>query len=54
MALPTIKKNKEVWKDIKGYKGIYQVSKMGSVRSLDRMVPHDRTCLLYTSPSPRD
>lgn len=43
MALPTIKKNKEVWKDIKGYKGIYQVSNMGRVRSLDRMVPHDRT-----------
>lgn len=26
----------EVWKDIEGYEGIYQVSNMGRVRSLDR------------------
>lgn len=29
----------EVWKDIEGYEGIYQVSNLGRVRSLDRMVP---------------
>lgn len=29
---------KEVWKDIKGYEGIYQVSNTGKVRSLDRKV----------------
>lgn len=28
----------EKWKDIAGYEGIYQVSTMGQVRSLDRMV----------------
>lgn len=26
----------EVWKDIKGYEGLYQVSSLGRVRSLDR------------------
>lgn len=26
----------EIWKDIKGYEGIYQVSNLGNVRSLDR------------------
>lgn len=26
----------EIWKDIKGYEGIYQVSNLGKVRSLDR------------------
>ena len=36
--MPTIKKNKEVWKDIKGYEGYYQVSNLGRVRSLDRTV----------------
>ena len=28
----------EVWKDISGYEGIYQVSDMGNVRSLDRWI----------------
>jgi len=27
----------EVWKDIEGYEGMYQVSNFGSVRSLDRL-----------------
>jgi len=27
----------EVWKDIQGYEGIYQVSNLGNVRSLDRI-----------------
>lgn len=31
---------KEVWKDIVGYEGLYQVSSSGTVRSLDRYVPH--------------
>lgn len=31
----------EQWKDIEGYEGIYQVSNLGRVRSLDRIV----TCL---------
>lgn len=27
----------EIWKDIKGYEGIYQISNMGNVRGLDRI-----------------
>ena len=30
--------DQEIWKDIKGYEGLYQVSDMGNVRSLDRLV----------------
>ena len=29
---------KETWKDIPGYEGLYQVSDMGRVRSLDRII----------------
>lgn len=29
---------KELWKDIKGYEGLYQVSNLGNVRSLDRVI----------------
>ena len=28
----------EIWKDVKDYEGIYQVSNTGKVRSLDRIV----------------
>ena len=28
---------KELWKDIKGYEGCYQVSNLGRIKSLDRM-----------------
>ena len=31
---------KEVWKDIKGFEGVYQVSNLGRVRSLGRWVEH--------------
>jgi hypothetical protein len=30
----------EIWKDIEGYEGMYQVSNMGRVRSLDRVKPN--------------
>ena len=30
-------KNNEIWKDVKGYEGLYQVSNMGKVKSLGRM-----------------
>ena len=33
----------EIWKDIEGYEGIYQVSNLGRLRSLDRY---------YTKPHP--
>jgi hypothetical protein len=29
---------KEIWKDIEGYEGLYQVSNLGRVRGLDRVV----------------
>jgi len=29
---------KEIWKDIKGYEGLYQVSNLGNVKSLDRCI----------------
>jgi hypothetical protein len=29
---------KEVWKDIQGYEGYYQISNYGNVRSVDRFV----------------
>ena len=32
----------EEWKDIPGYKGYYQVSNLGQVRSLDREIPHKK------------
>lgn len=30
----------EIWKDIQGYNGIYQVSNIGRVRSLDRIITY--------------
>lgn len=30
----------EVWKDVPGYEGLYQVSDLGRVRSLDRVKEH--------------
>ncbi|WP_366942568.1 NUMOD4 domain-containing protein [uncultured Thomasclavelia sp.] len=29
---------KEIWKDVPNYEGLYQVSNLGNVRSLDRYV----------------
>lgn len=29
---------KEIWKDIKGYEGLYQVSNKGNVKSLDKLI----------------
>lgn len=29
---------KEIWKDVEGYEGLYQVSNLGRIRSLDRVV----------------
>jgi hypothetical protein len=30
----------EIWEDVKGYEGLYQVSNMGRVKSLARIVEH--------------
>lgn len=32
----------EIWKDVKGYEGLYQVSNLGDVRSIDRISPYGR------------
>ena len=29
----------EIWKDVYNYEGYYQVSNLGRVRSLDRIIP---------------
>ena len=36
----------EIWKDIEGYEGLYQVSNLGRVKALDRYVKHWRGGLL--------
>ena len=33
---------KEIWRDIEGYEGLYQVSSEGRVKSLERKIPHWR------------
>ena len=38
----------EIWKEIKGYEGLYEVSSEGRVRSLDRLV-YDKTHRCYRS-----
>lgn len=37
-ALQDIQIQEEIWKDIKGYEGRYQVSNMGRVKSLERTI----------------
>lgn len=37
----------EIWKDIKGYEGIYQVSNCGQVRSLDHYASNGAADILY-------
>ena len=32
----------EVWRDVTGYEGYYQVSNLGRIKSLDRVIPHPR------------
>jgi len=32
----------EIWVDINGYEGYYQISTFGNVRSVDRLVRHSR------------
>lgn len=38
MNTKTLNLNSEVWKDIAGYEGCYQVSNLGRIKSLDRIV----------------
>lgn len=34
----------EIWRDVQGYEGLYQVSNMGNVRSLDRTIKQLSRC----------
>lgn len=34
--------NKEIWKDIQGYEGYYQVSNYGRIRGLNRVVLREK------------
>lgn len=44
LATPQINNlNNEIWKDVAGYEGYYQISNMGRVKSLDRMVNSARS-----------
>ena len=47
MKFNKMKNMKEVWKDVKGYKGLYQVSSEGRVKSLDRAVRGKSNGLQY-------
>lgn len=38
---------REVWKDIKNYEGLYQVSDLGNVRSLDHYASNGKKNILY-------
>ena len=40
-------KDQEIWKDIEGYEGLYQVSNLGRVRSLARYVPKKNKTSMY-------
>ena len=41
----------EIWRPIKDYEGLYEVSSLGNVRSVDRYVMHgNRCCLLKGKP----
>lgn len=36
-------KDIEIWEDIKGYEGLYQISNLGQVKSLEKYVPYKHT-----------
>ena len=38
----------EVWKDIPNYEGYYQVSSLGRVKSLDRIITYSNGKEVYT------
>lgn len=42
--------DKEIWKDIEGYEGLYQVSNLGRVRSLGRKFPRKNNTIGFRKP----
>lgn len=43
----------EIWKDIDGYEGLYQISNLGRIKTLERMVPTSNGGYRYQSESIR-
>lgn len=41
----------EIWKDIKGYEGLYQISNLGNVKSLNRKIKNRKCVELIKKPS---
>ena len=39
---------KEIWKDINGYEGLYQISNFGRVKALNKKVWNGRTYLYFS------
>ena len=42
-------KKLEIWKDIKGYEGLYQVSNLGRIKSLDRYIQQGNRMAMFKS-----
>lgn len=40
----------EIWKDVKGYEGVYEASTYGTIRSLDRLIKSTRNGVPFLSP----
>lgn len=38
----TVKMENEIWKDITGFEGYYQIGNLGSIKSIDRIIPTRR------------
>ena len=38
---------KEIWKDIKGYEGMYKISNFGRIKSLERMVKSNINVIFF-------
>lgn len=38
----------EIWKDIRGYKGLYQISSSGKIRSVDREITQEKDGTVFT------
>lgn len=44
-----LQSEKECWKDIIGYKGVYQISNLGNVRTAERYVKQSNCCRKFKS-----
>ena len=57
-TLVTRKNNKALWNlpeyRRNGYRELYKINRYGLILRSDHVLKLNKTCLLYTSPSPRD